>query len=96
MKALALAAAVSLVAMAAGEAQTRPSTTTMACRAANALVVSRGEIVLSTGRDLFDRYVAKPYYCGPGEDTVATFVPSADNPQCFIGYRCVPMSDDKR
>ena len=96
MRTLALAVSLSLLANSTGEAQNRPSTTTMACGAANALVQARGEIVLSTGRDLFDRYVAKPYYCGPGEDTVATFVPSADNPQCFIGYRCVPMSDDKR
>ena len=95
MKTLALAVSVSLLAIPASEAQTRPSTTTMACRAANALVVSRGEIVLSTGRDIFDRYVSMQYYCGPGEKTIATFVPSADNPQCFIGYRCVSESLDE-
>ena len=95
MKATRLAIALSLAAVAPCYAQGRPSTTTMTCRAASDLMRARGEVVLSTGRDLFDRYVRGQSFCGPGETAMATFAPSADNPQCFVGYRCVSTSMDK-
>ena len=76
-------------------AQSRPQTPAMSCTAAQGLVRAHGAIVLGTGRDLFDRYVRDQQFCGPGEATIATFVPSGDNPQCFVGYRCVPVSMDK-
>ena len=89
--------ALSLIVIATGAiAQSRPSTTSMACGAANGLVRSQGAVVLSTGRDMYDRYVAGQNFCGPGESARATFVPAADNPQCFIGYRCVSPSYDMR
>ena len=95
MKTVSLAIALILAAGAA-LAQSRPSTTNMTCRAANAMVQSRGAVVLSTGRDLYDRYVRGQEYCGPGEAARATFVPSADNPRCFIGFHCVAPSYDMR
>ena len=95
MKSLALALSLALFATGA-VAQTRPSTTAMTCRAASALLASQGAVVLATGRDLYDRYVTGPNFCGPGEDTRASFEPTADNPQCFIGYRCVATSREMR
>ncbi len=76
-------------------AQTRPLTTTMSCSAAGALVQANGALILATGRDYSDRYVRGQSFCGTGEAAKASFVPSADNPQCFIGYRCVPISMDR-
>ncbi len=85
-----------VVCVGAAAAQTRPSTTNMTCGAASALVASRGEVVLSTGRDLFDRYVRGQGFCGPGDLARPAFVKTLDNPQCFVGHRCVPASLDMR
>jgi hypothetical protein len=77
-------------------AQSRPSTLRMACRSAAGLVTQRGAIVLSTGRDLYDRYVSGEGYCPAGLYARPAFVPTADNPQCYIGFYCTsapPMFD---
>lgn len=87
MKTIALALTLSLAA-ASAHAQTRPSTTAMSCGGAAALVASRGAIVLGTGRDTFDRFVRDRSFCAAGQFTLTTFAPTADNPQCFVGYRC--------
>jgi hypothetical protein len=73
-------------------AQGRPDTTKMSCKAANSLVTRQHAIVLSTGPTTYDRYVASDAYCQRDEDGRAAFVPSADNPQCFIGFYCVRPS----
>ena len=70
-------------------AQARPNTATMSCRAAAGLVASHGAIVLSTGPTTYDRYVVGDGYCNRDEVTKPAFVPSADNPECFIGYYCI-------
>ena len=83
-----------VVAAAPALAQSRPSTLRMSCTAANRLVSARGAIVLSTGRDLYDRYVANRSFCLPDETTKPAFVPAGDNPQCFIGYYCERVDDE--
>jgi hypothetical protein len=69
-------------------AQVGPSTLTMSCQQAHALVASQGAIVLRTGPITYDRYVISPAYCMRAETTEPTWVPTADTPQCFIGYVC--------
>lgn len=69
-------------------AQPRPSTLSMSCRQAQALVASRGAIVLGTGRYTYDRYVTHVGFCQIEETTEPAFEPTADNPQCLIGNRC--------
>jgi hypothetical protein len=69
--------------------QSRPLTLRMLCSQARALVAARGAIVLNTGPTTYDRYVTSSRYCVRGEVTEPTWVPTADTPQCFIGYRCV-------
>ncbi len=91
MKSIAIAL-VMLVSPAAAFAQSRPSTTTMSCAAANALVLSRHAIVLGTGRDLYDRYVSDQGQCMVDQTVVPAFAPTIDNPQCFVGSRCVTVS----
>ena len=82
-------ALLSLTSLAA--AQGRPSTTTMTCGQAARLVASSGAVVLSTGRDLYDRYVRSPGFCDSGNHARPAFAPTRDNPQCNIGYYCTSM-----
>lgn len=69
-------------------AQTRPSTPSLPCARAAALVQSQGAIVLGTGVYSYDRFVSSGSYCQVGEFADPAWVPSADNPQCSVGYRC--------
>ena len=77
-------------------AQGRPQTTSMTCNAAKALVTAQGAIVLGTGRDLFDRYVRSQNFCAGGQQTLTGFVPTSDNSQCLIGYRCFDPPQETR
>lgn len=76
------------------EAQGRPSTLRMSCEAAHNLVMRSGAIVLATGGHTYDRFVRHRGYCTPLEITQPAFVPTGDNPQCFIGYTCEPNMPD--
>jgi hypothetical protein len=73
-------------------AQGRPNTLTMSCAAAKNLVTRQHAIVLGTGPDIYDRYVASQGFCQSDEVGRAAFVASADNAQCFIGFYCVRPS----
>lgn len=85
-----LGAALALAGMASGAlAQSRPLTSRLSCGDARGLVAARGAIVLNTSALTYDRYVASAGSCGLGERTEPAWVPTADNPQCSIGYRCV-------
>ena len=74
--------------------QPRPMTPVMACSAARALVASQGAVVLGTGVYTYDRYVAHQGFCGLDQTTEPAYERSADTPQCFVGYRCVPRFRD--
>lgn len=82
--ALALAAMTGFVA-----AQGRPSTVQMTCAQARALVARHGAIVLGTGGQTFDRFVAHRGFCPVTDVTQPAWVRSRDARQCFVGYRCV-------
>jgi hypothetical protein len=77
-------------------AQPRPDSLAMTCGQAAALVSSRGAIVLGTGRYLYDRFVHHRGFCAITEATKPAWVPTADTPQCFVGYTCIeadPLHD---
>ncbi len=78
----------------AAQAQSHPFTPRMSCAAASRLVATKGALILSTGADLYDRYVASQAYCQRDEITKPTWVPAADTPQCFVGYRCERIGDE--
>ncbi|MDI4655790.1 hypothetical protein K9U41_05015 [Xanthobacter autotrophicus] len=61
---------------------------TMTCAEAAALIAKRGSAVLATSRTLYDRYVRDRSFCLYDQDTRPEWVPTKDNPQCFIGYSC--------
>jgi hypothetical protein len=69
-------------------AQSRPDATRMTCAAAAGAVRSAGAIVLNTGPQLYDRYVASQRFCALDEIMLPRWAPTIDNPQCFIGYVC--------
>jgi hypothetical protein len=70
------------------QAQSNPLTTRMSCGQARSLVAAQGAIVLNTSPLTFDRYVGGTGFCALGEVAEPTWVPTADNAQCPIGYRC--------
>ncbi len=69
-------------------AQSRPSTLSMSCAQARSLVQSRDAIVLSTGGRTYDRFVSGIHACAHAQYLEDRYVPTADNPQCPIGYVC--------
>ena len=83
---LSLALILALTASAA--AQPRLSSVHMSCRQAAGLVASHGAVVLGTGGATYDRFVTDQRFCLRTEVTEAAWVPTADTPQCFVGYRC--------
>ena len=58
------------------------------CAQAAGLVAARGAIVLGTGGLTYDRFVSDASHCAIKETTEPAWVPAADTPQCFVGYRC--------
>ena len=64
----------------------------MTCAQAVGLVNARGAVVMSTGPYTYDRYVQHRGFCTPTETTKPDFVPTRDNPTCFIGYRCIEIT----
>ena len=91
------ALSISLVAFAtAAAAQNRPHTPSMSCGDAAALVAARGSIVLGTGPNAYEKVVVDGGLCSLAETTSPAWVPTADNPQCFVGYRCKDKFNEGR
>nr|WP_320141054.1 hypothetical protein [uncultured Cohaesibacter sp.] len=55
---------------------------------ARQLVQEQGSVLISTGPDLFDRYVANGSYCGVGNNAEPAFVPTANSDASLVGYTC--------
>ncbi|CTQ52323.1 hypothetical protein LP7551_00840 [Roseibium album] len=72
----------------------RPDTRNMTCSQAQALVKQRGSVVLTTGPNTFDKFVADARYCLPQSNSVrAKFAPTKDDPKCPVGNRCFQNRD---
>ncbi len=69
-------------------AEARINTTNLSCNQAKDLVYSRGAIVLSTGRNTYDRFVADRSFCPIGDYTKPAYVRTRDRRSCKIGYTC--------
>lgn len=93
MRAIALALALAPFAVEAS-AQGRPFTPRLPCAAAAEIVARNGAAVLSTSATTYDRYVRDRGFCELNEVIRPAFVPAADTPQCFVGYRCRTFSRD--
>ena len=85
--------ALTVVATAA-TAQVGPPTSQRPCAANRALVVKEGAVVLDTGPSTYARFVNSAAKCLVDQFPAPAWVPSSNNPQCFIGYRCRDSSDE--
>ncbi len=70
-------------------AQARHDSLGMSCSQANALVRSHGGIVIGTGPDIYDRFVAGCSFCPDMSYLQPAWIKTRDNPQCNVGYRCL-------
>ena len=84
-------AVIALLLLAEAAVAQRQSTLSMTCTQARGVVAARGAAVLSTGRHTFDRFVASPRFCLPGEYAYAAHAPTRDRSRCRLGYRCDPV-----
>lgn len=66
----------------------QPATQRLYCAEAMALVKREGTVTLGAGRGAPERFVRDRSYCDLSEVAELRFVPTRDNPQCPIGYRC--------
>jgi len=70
-------------------AQARPDTRQMTCAQAQALVKQRGEIVMTTGPNTFERFIAHAGFCYMRSPmTRPVFAPTKDNNKCAVGKKC--------
>ena len=76
------------IASGAALAESRPATINMSCTAAASLVRTQGAVVLSTGRDTFDRFVRDASFCAYGQVLLPGFAPTSNLAQCQVGWRC--------
>lgn len=86
--AVGLALAASLVPPAPAAAQSRPDSLRLTCAATSALVRQQGAVVIGTGPNIYDRYVSNQGYCAADQTTAPAWLQTADQNQCFVGYRC--------
>ncbi len=88
---LAIGAALGMAVMVSlpADAQTRRvNSTSMTCDQVRNMIAQRGAVVMNTGPNTFDRYVANRGSCQISEYARADHVPTRDNPQCPV-RRCV-------
>ena len=69
-------------------AQPRGASLRLTCREAMDLVKREGETMIALGNGPPERTVRDRGYCELSEIAELRFVPTRDNPQCPIGYRC--------
>lgn len=72
----------------AAQAQGRPDTLQMSCQSVAELVRRSGAVILATGPNLYDRFVASQAYCQRDELTEPRWTAAADTKQCFVGFGC--------
>ena len=71
----------------------RPSTQSMSCREAQALLASKGAVVMTTGPHTYERFLADDNYCMIAEYADAASAPTKDVRSCPLGFTCKTCSD---
>jgi hypothetical protein len=74
-------------------AQSRPDSLSMSCGQAASLVERKGTVVIGSGPYIYDRFVRNCRFCYDFEFLIPAWIPTADNRQCFVGYRCNNQTD---
>ncbi len=73
-----------------------PASSQMTCSQAATLVRTGGAVVLSTSATTYDRYVISRQFCPADQALDPAWVPTRNNPQCFVGYTCFDPTRDRR
>lgn len=81
-------ALVLALAIGPASAQTRLVTPRITCADAMAVVKHGGDVTIAVGTTEPERIVRDRSYCDLSEIAELRLVPTRDNPQCPIGYRC--------
>lgn len=70
------------------DAQTRRvNALSLTCDQARSMISQQGAVIMSTGRNTFDRYVSNRSYCQVNEVAKSDFIPTKDNAKCPV-RRC--------
>lgn len=64
------------------------------CGGISAVVRSQGFILIPTGGGNAQRYVRDQRYCQDDQTTSPAWLPTSDNPRCFVGYTCGEADND--
>lgn len=88
VSALLLGLTASASALAQGRAAPQSATLRLSCAEAMVWVKREGEVTIAAGRGAPERLVRDRSFCEFSEVAELRFVPTRDNPQCPIGYRC--------
>ena len=64
------------------------------CAGIQQVVRSQGAILIPTGGGNAQRYVLDERYCAGDQVTKPAWLPTSDNPRCFVGYTCGAANND--
>lgn len=64
------------------------------CGGIAAVVRAQGFILIPTGGGNAQRYVRDQRYCQDDQTTTPAWLPTSDNPRCFVGYTCDEADND--
>ncbi|MFG1231173.1 hypothetical protein V5F72_02565 [Xanthobacter flavus] len=64
------------------------------CSGVRQVVTSQGFILIPTGGGNAQRYVRDQRYCQDDQSTSPAWMPTSDNPRCFVGYTCGEANND--
>lgn len=75
-------------------AQERPLTRLMTCEAVKRLVARERRIVLATSETAYETVYFESGACRNEVSGRPAFEPTLDDPNCFVGYRCVQRNNE--
>jgi hypothetical protein len=64
------------------------------CSGVRQVVRQQGFILVPTGGGNAQRYVLDQRYCQDDQTTSPAWMPTSDNPRCFVGYTCGESNSD--
>jgi hypothetical protein len=98
MKSVSRIAGAALVLALAGtslvQAQGRPDARQLTCNEARSLIAGNGAVVMTTGPNTYERYVAGTRFCYSPEVAVPAWISTRDTSQCVVA-RCRYVDRDE-
>jgi len=88
MRAVLLSLPFVIVGAVAAPAQDMPNSLSMTCAATSTLVKERSQVVIASGPNIFQRVTSEPGACVEEQVAVPAWLPTSDQSQCLVGYRC--------